>query len=275
MGVERGTVHPILISATLIGFFVVYFRFVFGFFMRNFERQADLHVYRFSTDPSPLISTFYKIASFSRQSMDKPNWHHFSIGQRIRFLEVCREDTALIEAHHSRVKKMMVVYFLVVTLVVGMGYFINYGRAGEAFNNFIAGKILFRQMEVAPENSDLYVLVGDYYYSKEKYQEAIDSYENVLRVDPENVHALNNLSWLFATCPDPVFRNRKKALATALKALEQKREAFVLDTYAEALFVNNETGAAVRAAREALEISTDKRDYYESQLVRFKKGLTP
>jgi tetratricopeptide (TPR) repeat protein len=243
--------------------------------MRNFERQADLHVFRFGTDASPLISTFYKIASFSRQSMDKPNWHHYSIGQRIRFLETCRKNPALVAAHHSRVKKMMVGYFMVIILVVGMGYSINYGRAGEAFNNFIAGKILFRQMEVEPENSDLYVLVGDYYYSKKKYQEAIDSYENVLRVDPDNVHALNNLSWLFATCPDPAFRNGEKALENALKAVGQKREAFVLDTYAEALFINNEKGGALRAAREALEVSTDKRDYYERRLALFEKGLTP
>jgi hypothetical protein len=94
-------------------------------------------------------------------------------------------------------------------------------------------------------------------------------------VDPDNVHALNNLSWLFATCPDPAFRNGEKALENALKAVGQKREAFVLDTYAEALFINNEKGGALRAAREALEVSTDKRDYYERRLALFEKGLTP
>ncbi|MCP4763098.1 MAG: M48 family metalloprotease, partial [archaeon] len=65
-GVDKNTAHSILISASLISIFILYFRFGFGFFMRNFERQADLHVYSFTSDASSLISTFYKIASFSR-----------------------------------------------------------------------------------------------------------------------------------------------------------------------------------------------------------------
>ncbi|MCD4723155.1 MAG: M48 family metalloprotease [Desulfobacula sp.] len=275
VGVEKNTAHPILISATLIGIFILYFRFVFGFFMRNFERQADLHVYHFTNDASPLISTFYKIASFSGQSIEKPNWHHYSIGQRVRFLEGCQTMPALIQIHHLKVKKLIVGYFVLVALLVGFGYSINYGMAKEAFGNFIAENILFQQLDVDPENSDLYAVVGDYYYSRENYEKAIDSYENVLRVDPENVHSLNNLSWLFATCPKEEYRNRKKALEYATRALEQKREAFILDTYAQALFVNNDIQNAVNAAKEALSRSKDKKEYYKGQLQLFEKTLKP
>ena len=147
--------------------------------------------------------------------------------------------------------------------------------AKDAFDNFIAENILLQQLDIDPDNSDLYVVVGDYYYSKKNYEKAIDSYENVLRVDRENIHALNNLSWLFSTCSEEEYRNRKKALDYASRALEQKREAFVLDTYAEALFVNNEIHNAVVAAKEALRISKDKKEYYKSQLQRFEKMLTP
>ncbi|WP_300463135.1 M48 family metallopeptidase [Desulfobacula sp.] len=275
MGVGKASAHPILISVTLIGSFVVYFRFVFGFFMRNFERQADLHAYHLANGAAALISTFYKIASFSRQPIDKPNWHHYSIGQRVRFLENCQSNPALIHAHHLRVKKMIAGYFVLVSLVFGIGYSINYGMAKDVFDNFIAEKILFQQLDVDPENSDLYAVVGDYYYNKKNYEKAIDSYENVLRVDPENVHALNNLSWLFATCPEPGYRNGKKALEYASRALTQKKDAFVFDTYAEALFVNNDIPNAVTAAREARRRSTDKKAYYENQLQRFEKMLAP
>lgn len=273
IGVEKGTAHSIVVSAALIGFFILYFRFVFGFFMRNFERQADLHVYNFSDDASALISTFYKIASFSRQSIDKPSWHHFSIGRRVRFLERCQIDAGLIQSHHLRVKKIIAGYFVVVSLLFGIGYSINYGMAKDVFDNFVAEKILFQQLDVDPENSDLYALVGDYYYDKNNYEKAIDSYENVLRVDMDNVHALNNLSWLFATCPEKKYRNGEKALKYATRALEQKREAFVLDTYAEALLFNNDIRNAISAAREALHLSKDKKEYYESQLQRFEKIL--
>ena len=275
VGIERDTAHPIIISTVLIAVFILYFRFVFGYFMRNCERQADLHLYRFGKDGFPLISTLYKIASLSRQAIDKPNWHHFSIGQRIRFLERCQENPSLIQAHHSHIKKIMTGYFILVTLLFSVGYAINYGAASDVFGNYIAEKILLQQLEVQPENSEMYALVGDYYYNNKNYGKAIDSYENVLRVDPENVHALNNLSWLFATCPNHEYRNEKKALENAKRALEQKREAFVLDTYAEALFVNNDIPNAVNAAREALHLSKDKKAYYRSQLGRFERMMTP
>ena len=275
VGVEKNTVYPILISTTLIGSFILYFRFVFGFFMRNFERQADIHVYTFIDTASPLISTFYKIASFSGQSIEKPNWHHFSIGQRIRFLEKCQSTPALIQAHHVYIKKIITGYVVLVMILVGVGYSINFGMARETFGNFIAENILFQQLDVDSENPDLYAVVGDYYYKKKNYEQTIESYEAVLKIDPENVHALNNLSWLFATCPKEGYRNRKKALEYATRALEQKRDPFILDTYAEALSANNDIQKAVIAAKEALNRSKDKKEYYKSQLQRFEKLLTP
>jgi len=274
-GVEKSVAHSILISITLIGFFVLYFRFVFGFFMRNFERQADLHVYHFSNDASPLISTFYKIASFSRQSIDKPNWHHYSIGQRVRFLERCQAAPALIQAHHLHVKKLIMGYFVFIILLFGFGYSINYGVAKDTFGNFIAENILFQQLDFDPENSEIYAVVGDYYYNKKNFKKAVDSYEKVLRMDPENVHALNNLSWLFSTCPEQEYRNKRKALEYAARALEQKRESYILDTYAQALFVNNDIQNAVTAAKEALHRSKNKKEYYKSQLLRLEKMLKP
>ena len=273
VGIQKETAHPILISTLLIGFFILYFRFVFGLFMRNFERQADLHVYRFSNDASSLISTFYKIASLSRQSIDKPNWHHYSIGQRVKFLEKCQTIPAMIQGHHLKVKKLIVGYFALVVILFSFGYSLNFGVTREVFDNFIAENILIQQLAVDPENSDLYAVVGDYYYSRENYEKAIDSYENVLKVDPENVHALNNLSWLFATCPKKEYRNLKKALEYATRALEKKREAFVLDTYAQALFANNDFLNAVTASREALSRSKDKKEYYKTQLQQFEKML--
>lgn len=273
IGVEKSSAYPVLITITLIGFFVVYFRFVFGFFMRNFERQADLHVYNFIPDASSLISTFYKIASFSGQSIEKPNWHHYSIGQRIRFLERCQASPALIKSHNLKIKKMMISYFVLIAILFSFGYSINFGMAREAFSGFIAEQVLFQQMELDPENSDLHVVVADYYYNKKEYKRAIDAYENVIKADSEDIHALNNLSWLFSTCPKPEYRDKKKALEYAARAVKQKREAFVLDTYAQALFLNNEIQGAVIAAEEALKKAKDRKEYYKSQLLRFKKML--
>ncbi len=272
LGIDKGDVYPALICLSLITCFVVYFRFVFGFFMRNFERQADIHLYDFQRDAAPLVSTFYKIAALSRQSIDKPNWHHFGIGERIRFLEQCREHPGLISLHHRRVKKMMFGYFLLVLALFYTGYSLSYGRAKDTFGNYVAKQILFQQLAVEPENSDLYVYVGDYHYNDKAYGKAVAAYENVIRIDSKNIHALNNLAWLLATCPDEQFRDGVKALELASKAVLIKREAFVLDTYAEALSLNNRNDEAVEAAKDALLLAEDKLSYYREQVVRFEKS---
>ena len=260
-----------LICGGLIVFFVAYFRFGFGVLMRNFERQADLHIFNFRPSPSALISTFYKIASLSRQSMDTPNWHHYSIGQRIRFLERCRQAPALITQHHRRVKRMMAGYLALAAMVFYAGYSISYGHYREGFEQYIAGKILSQQLDVDPDNSDLYVFVGDYYYNKQAFPKAINAYENVLRIDRENIHALNNLAWLLATCPDETFRDPEKSLDLASRAVALERESYLLDTYAEALFMNQRFAEALDVSRQALAITSDKQAYYQSQVERFRR----
>jgi tetratricopeptide (TPR) repeat protein len=242
--------------------------------MRNFERQADLHLYQYATDATPLISTFYKIASYSHQSMEKPNWHHFSIGQRIRFLERCQAAPDLIMAHHKKVKKMMAGFVLVILVIFSLGYAVNYGTAKPVFEQYIAKKILFQELAVDPDNADLYALVGDYYQTNASYQKAIGAYQNVLKVAPENVHALNNLAWLLATCPDKALLNYKKALEYASQAVALQREDFILDTYAEALFVNKDIKNAVAAAKEALGLAKTKKEYYQDQLEKFEQQLS-
>ncbi|MCG8567434.1 MAG: M48 family metalloprotease [Desulfobacterales bacterium] len=272
VGLDKSIAHPLLIVFFLIASFVVYFRYGFGFLMRNCERQADLHLFGLGRDGTALISTFYKIASLSRQPLNKKNWHHFGLGERIHFLEQCRRSPGLIQAHHARVKKIVTAYGLGILVCFCLGYAVQYGPAQTRFGNFITEQILIQELEVDPENSDLYVAVGDYYYSREAYDKAAEAYENVIRIDKGNVHALNNLAWLLATCPAPEFRDAGRALILSARAVELNRAAFVLDTYAEALFVNNRLNEAVMAAREALSLATTKHDYYREQLERFQRG---
>jgi len=269
LGLSQNTAHAAITCLVLVGLFVLYFRFVFGLFMRHFERQADLHIFRYTDSPSALISTFYKIASLSRQSIDKPNWHHFSIGRRIGFLEKCRMNPGLIQDHHRKVKKMIAGYVLAVGVFFFLGYSVSYGGLNTSFDRFVVGKILSRQLALNPDNSDLYVQVGDFYYDDRKYEKAMVAYENVLKIDPVNVHALNNLAWLLATCPDKAFRNAPRALDLARRAVDLQKEAYILDTYAEALYLNNYKRQALAAAKQALKISTKRKQYYEDRVTRF------
>ena len=88
-GFSQTTIFSALFSLVIIIVFLIYFRFVFGFYMRNFERQADIYVYTLFDSAKPLIATLNKIVTTSGQSADRPNWHHFSIRQRIDYLHKC------------------------------------------------------------------------------------------------------------------------------------------------------------------------------------------
>ena len=89
-GFAHDTTISTVFSFFLVTVFLLYFRYVFGFFMRNFERQADAYVFSTIGNAFGLISTFNKIIKYSGQSPDKPNWHHFSIKQRINFCTCSR-----------------------------------------------------------------------------------------------------------------------------------------------------------------------------------------
>ncbi|MCP4119277.1 MAG: M48 family metalloprotease [Desulfobacteraceae bacterium] len=272
-GIEPETWSTLVFSLILILLFLLYFRFGFGFFMRNFERQADTHVYSLLGSAGSLINTFYKIARFSRTSPDRPNWHHFSISQRIGFLEQCEVDPTLVEKHNKKIRRMVLGYLVVILMMVIAGYSLNFGTGKKVLNRYLAETVLQRELELDPGNAEIYTMVGDYYYGKEMFEQAIQAYDNVLKIAPGNVHALNNLAWLFATCSDSSFLDPEKALALSLKALDVERTAYVLDTYAEACWLNGLEQEALAASVEALGKARDRQEYYRSQVARFQKRV--
>lgn len=102
--------------------------------MRNFERQADIYIYTIFENAKSLISTLKKIASTSGQSPDKPNWHHFSIQERIAYLEKCEADKKWITRQDRKIRKSIIVYLMVFFLIGGIGYNLNSGDTGRKLN---------------------------------------------------------------------------------------------------------------------------------------------
>jgi len=121
-GLDQTTVTTWIFSLVIITVFLIYFRFIFGYFMRNFERQADTYVYALFDSAGPLISTFEKIAATSGHPSDKPNWHHFSIRKRINYLKRCEMDRRWITRHDNKIKKSIAVYLVGIVLICGIGY---------------------------------------------------------------------------------------------------------------------------------------------------------
>jgi len=275
-GIDRGSLVSVLISLFLIGFFVIYFRYLFGYFMRNFERQADVYVYELLDNALPLISSLKKIAVISGQPADRPNWHHFSIQERIDYLNKCETDRRWVNRHHRKIKKSIAVYIAGMILSGIAVYDLNFGETGTKLNHYLIETLIIREMEKKPNDPSLYRELGDYYYIfLKRYPDAIRIYEKGLVVAPTDTEMLNNLAWLLATCADEALRNPKKALFLAQKAVRLKKTAHILDTLAEAYFVNGYFEKAFTTEKEALSSAKKGKDHqhFNHQLTKFREAV--
>ncbi|MDF1591368.1 MAG: M48 family metalloprotease [Desulfobacterales bacterium] len=269
-GFSQASVTAALFSIVIILNFVIYFRYIFGYFMRNFERQADTYVYAVIGNAQPLIRTLEKIALTSGQPPDRPNWHHFSITERIAYLKKCENDGNWIRRHNRKIKKSIAVYLAAVLLMGALGYHLNFGSVGQKLNNHFFEKIIQRELQKTPHNPNLYRMLGDLYYSRKDYETTIRAYENALGLRPDNPEVLNNLAWLFATCDDPNYRDPQKALRLAQQAATLSPAAHIMDTLAESFYVNGKYAEAAQAAERALQLARTNRSYFEDQLEKFR-----
>lgn len=270
--VSQATAVSFAFSLCTIVLFLVYFRFIFGFFMRNFERQADTYVYALFSSAQPLISTLQKIAATSAQPADKPNWHHFSITERVAFLKRCEADRSWISRHNRKLRNSLAGFLAFMLIVAGAGYQLNFGSGGQRLNRHLTERVLLREIAAHPHDAGLYQMLGDLYYGDGVFEKAMAAWDQSLSLQPANPEALNNLAWLYATCRKRRLRNPAMALALARRAVTLKPSAHVFDTLAESYFVNGMYAQAVAAARRALAYKPSNRHYYERQLQKFQRA---
>jgi Zn-dependent protease with chaperone function len=274
-GFNPVTLTSVFLSVNMVVIFLIYFRFIFGYFMRNFERQADGYVYTLFDTAQPLISTLEKIAYTSGQSPDRPNWHHFSISERISHLARCEIDRSTIDRHDRKVRNSILVFVASMVLVAAVGYGLNFGETGRQLSSHFFEKIILREIEKHPQNPNLYKVLGDLYYETGNLGGVQQAYEASLKLNPENPHVLNNLAWLYATAEDQRFRNPARALDLAKAAAGLLEEPHILDTLAECYYVNGQYAKALETARRALRLARENRTYYQEQVEKFRKAAGP
>jgi tetratricopeptide (TPR) repeat protein len=114
--------------------------------------------------------------------------------------------------------------------------------------------------------------LGDIHYSTENYIGVKEAYEKSISLEPNNPEVLNNLAWLYVTCPDEDLRNPFRGLQLAEKAVQLSESAHIFDTLAESYFVNSMYQKAIVAETRALELVKGDRSYYKQQLEKFKKA---
>ena len=251
---------PILVSM------IVYFRYVMGFFMRHFERQADLYSALTMGSPRETISSLEKIAILSGKIRDLPSWHHFSIRQRVDTLWRFLHDPGLVRKQNRFVGFCFALYLVG---MIGLGYFFNYSSMKEELFSQWQESAFRAHLSKDPRNvhalrslADLAVRAGD-------TREAVKLYERVLSLDDREPIALNNLAWILVTAKEVELRDKKRALVLARRAVALERSPVFLDTLAEALYANGHAREAAETIQEAISLATDNVEYYKRQLLKF------
>ncbi len=264
---NSGSLFQLLVSLPILLSIFLYFRYVIGFFMRNFERQADLHSALTMETPRPVISSLEKIALLSGKSRELPSWHHFSIKERVDYLWRFFSEPGLARRHNRFLRINFVLYLI---CIIGLGYFVNSKVMRQNINYALIGKTLEQQLAKEPDNIVLYENVAMIYHEMGRLKEAIETYKKVIRLDPSRAAALNNLAWIMVTAPDKDLRDRRHALALAKEAVELERSPVFLDTLAEAYYENDMIPEAIDTIKEAISAATENKKYYEEQLAKFK-----
>lgn len=260
----------IMVAVPALVFLLLYFRYVFGYFMRNFERQADLHVFPVIGNSEAIISAFEKIAYLSGNIRDQPSWHHFGIGQRVDFLQRCERDPGSIRRHHRKVGLSLVAYVLVLLSAFAVIKSLDFDEAMARYEEkYVEADLLYDAEQ--EKNPALWLFFAGNFLLEHGYeQRAVTAFELAVEREPNQPELLNNYSWLLLTSKDPELRRPEKALKLAQKAVSLKPAGYILDTLATAWWAIGYQNQAIQIEMEAIRLDPEKSSYYESQIERFK-----
>ncbi len=264
-----------LLAAVPLGLLTLfYFRFVLGFFMRNFERQADMAVFKVQGHPFNLISALKKVAILSGIDPRKPNWHHYSILERITFLEEAFHNKEILVQHDRRLFIARSVFITVSLSLLALPQMLP-TQSWQKEAKINAARLLYDQFIKHKKKDPIwFVQLGGLFFENKMYEEAEKAYKAALEIDPDNAEAMNNLAWLYIKSEDKKFYHPKQALLLAMAAARKKPVSYILDTLAECFFVNGYVERAIDTERLALKKAKQNKSYYQRQLDRYLKALS-
>lgn len=265
----------IFLPLTLLVLLVVFLRFVFGFFMRNFERQADLHAFTSLGGGGAISAALEKVAWLSGDIRDLPSWHHFGISERVDFLASCDADPGQVDKHHRKVYRALGAYCLLI-VVAGILHFTLPGDLVEQAVTQRAISKLEEEVSRNPDNYQLYWALGDFHYRHKDFAKATAAYERSVSLAPENPEVLNNLAWLLVTCEDERFLDADQGLLLATKAASLRPAPHILDTLAHAYWLQGEKEMALEIEKGALaRARPENKKIYAEQLRRWQELAAP
>lgn len=127
---------------------------------------------------------------------------------------------------------------------------------------------------VPNDDADAQYELASLFYQQQFFAEAIDHYQQALRLKPDMAEAHNDIAWLYATCEDPKFLNPQAALEHARRAVDLThwQQAGFIDTLAEALYANKNFAEAVKVQTRALQLDPRNPELLE-HFARYQKAV--
>ena len=257
----------VFVEITLL---LVFLRFGMGFVSRVFERQADTNALRRQG-----LGAFYqaltKVGQINHIPLDRDNWHHYGIQQRISFLSQSQNRPELL-IHHDR-RATWVKGGLALLLVLGLSA--QAVLQSTELPSWLLENALSQRAEglTQPAPSDLPLLhfLASRALERERTQDAERYLRLILQVTPSDAPTLNNLAWVLVTRPQAPEGLLQEGLALAREATLLSDSAYIWDTLAEAHHRLNQHPQAAQAAVRALRLARDGVNSGEAPLEYYQR----
>jgi len=267
--VSAETALTVVGSVPLLLFMLLYFRFIFGYFIRNFERQADLFSLASIGNGEALVSAFEKIAVMSGNIRDQRNWHHFGIGERIDCLVKAEQQPERIEMHNRKVRYSLFGYVAVIVLAIILVRQIPTESLAKEYQENFAEAVLMQKAKQEPDRALWHRLIGDLMQNRKLEEKALAAYEQAFKLEPTNPEVLNNYAWLLLTSENLELRDPFTALTLARSAAALQPKGYILDTLATAYWANGLVEQAIQTERQAMAADMAQRRFYQAQIAKF------
>jgi Zn-dependent protease with chaperone function len=269
---ESGLVGVVM-ALPLIALMLIYLRFVMGFFMRHFERQADLFALDLLGQPGPLVGALERIGELAGHSRAVPSWHHFSIAQRVAVLARATPDGGNAHAQGVMIGRGLRIYALGLALLALAGWGMQALDLGDGLRQGILASLFENRLAANPNDPRLRLSLGVILFEQGEEEAGIEQLRLAVSLAPNDAEVINGLAWMLSTAKDSELREPEEALSLASQAVALKPEPHIWDTLAEAYFVNGEYARAAAAARSALAAGPkERRDYFQAQIERFARA---
>ncbi|PIE00562.1 hypothetical protein CSA56_16695 [candidate division KSB3 bacterium] len=268
-GADPDIVFSVLTGIPLLLAMILYFRFVFGYFMRNFERQADLYAVTATGSHEPLVAAFEKIARMSGNIRDAKNWHHFGIGERITCIEQAYKEPEMISRHDRKVRMSLLFYLVFLAVACIWGHSFATEELEVQYNQRYTEAVLLQKIHQEPRQARWPYALADLMLHQGNEKEANLAYEKAHALDATNPGIRNNWAWLLVTSRDSQLRDPQKALELMLGIPEAQRNGPLLDTLATVYWAHGLVDEAVKVERQAAFLDPERAAWYRLRVRGF------